>query len=72
MKEFQTYARVESGKPMRRLALTIPADLHARMKARCAVRGELVATVLRQLLAREFGDAQASPFPVPHQEERKV
>jgi hypothetical protein len=42
------------GESMKRFTIDVPADLHVRIKTRCASRGEKMADVLRALLAREF------------------
>lgn len=40
--------------PMKRLTLDIPADLHRRVKAGCANRGEKIVDVVRRFLDAEF------------------
>ena len=40
--------------PMKRLTLDVPEDLHRRVKAGCAVRGEKIADVVRRFLDAEF------------------
>lgn len=40
--------------PMKRLTLDIPEELHRRVKAGCATRGEKIAEVVRRYLDAEF------------------
>lgn len=42
--------------PMKRLTIDVPADLHARIKAQCAMRGVKMADAVRALLERHFTD----------------
>jgi hypothetical protein len=41
---------------MKRFTIDVPADLHMRIKAQCAMRGTNMTDVLRELLGREFPD----------------
>lgn len=43
--------------PMKRFTIDVPADLHARIKAQCAVRGEKMADVIRAMLIAEFPES---------------
>ena len=43
--------------PMKRLTIDIPAPLHARVKAGCALRGVKMADLLRAYLEREFPES---------------
>lgn len=49
-------ASVEAGgQPvMKRFTIDVPAELHRRIKMQCAMRGEKMANVLREILEREF------------------
>jgi hypothetical protein len=40
--------------PMKRLTIDIPASLHQRVKSQCALRGEKMADVVRDLLEKRF------------------
>ena len=40
--------------PNKRLTIDIPSDLHRTMKVQCAVRGERMADVVRELLEKHF------------------
>lgn len=40
--------------PSKRLTIDIPSDLHRTMKVQCAVRGERMADVVRELLEKHF------------------
>jgi hypothetical protein len=50
-----------SGKPARaaertkRLTIDIPLSLHQRVKSQCALKGENMADVVRELLEKHFG-----------------
>ena len=37
--------------PMKRLTIDLPAELHARLKAECAIRGVKMADEIRSILA---------------------
>lgn len=39
---------------MKRLTIDVPASLHVRIKAQCALRGEKMADVIRALLEERF------------------
>jgi hypothetical protein len=39
---------------IKRLTIDIEAGLHARIKSQCALRGEKMADLIRQLFEREF------------------
>jgi hypothetical protein len=41
---------------MKRSTIDVPASLHRRIKAACAMRGINTSSVLRDLLEREFPD----------------
>jgi hypothetical protein len=40
---------------MKRLTIDIPLPLHQRVKSQCALRGEKMADVVRELLEKHFG-----------------
>jgi hypothetical protein len=42
--------------PMKRLTIDLPATLHARVKAGCAMRGVKMADEIRRLLEAHFTD----------------
>jgi len=46
-------------KPEKRLSINLPAELHAEIKAQCALRGENMAEVFRTLIEREFTSGAA-------------
>lgn len=39
---------------MKRLTFDVSKDLHRRIKTGCAIRGEMMADVIREILEREF------------------
>ncbi|TVR96504.1 MAG: hypothetical protein EA406_11795 [Rhodospirillales bacterium] len=39
---------------MKRLTIDVPADLHARIKSQCALRGVKMADAIRELLEQQF------------------
>lgn len=41
--------------PMKRLTIDIPADLHTKLKADCAMRGRKMADEIRELLMDKYG-----------------
>lgn len=41
--------------PMKRLTIDIPAELHAKLKADCAMRGRKMADEVRELLIKKYG-----------------
>lgn len=45
--------------PTKRLTIDVPLSLHQRVKSQCAVRGEIMADVIRDLLEHHF--AEESP-----------
>ncbi len=45
--------------PMKRFTIDVPVSLHTRIKTRCAMRGEKMADVLREMLEREFPAVQS-------------
>jgi hypothetical protein len=48
--------------PTKRLTIDVPLSLHQRVKSQCAVRGEIMADVIRDLLEEHFA---AEPLPEP-------
>ena len=40
--------------PMKRFTIDVPESLHKRIKSQCAMRGEVMADVIRDMLKREF------------------
>ncbi len=44
---------------MKRLTIDVPAELHANVKAGCARRGVKMSDAIRDLLERNFGDAES-------------
>ena len=48
-------ARSGSDEPMKRLTIDIPLSLHQRVKSQCALKGEKMADVVRELLDQHFG-----------------
>lgn len=47
-----------SGEPTKRLTIDIPLSLHQRVKSQCALKGENMADVVRELLEKEFRQEQ--------------
>lgn len=41
--------------PTKRLTIDIPADLHARLKAECAMNGRKMVDEIRELLQEKYG-----------------
>ncbi|XKH61902.1 hypothetical protein LG290_16575 (plasmid) [Halomonas sediminis] len=41
--------------PMKRLTIDIPAELHAKLKSDCAMRGRKMADEIRDLLQEKYG-----------------
>jgi hypothetical protein len=39
---------------MKRFTIDVPVELHRRIKAQCAMQGQKMANVLREILEREF------------------
>ncbi len=48
--------RSQSTEPMKRLTIDIPLSLHQRVKSQCALKGEKMADVVRELLETYFGE----------------
>ena len=46
--------RTGSDEPMKRLTIDIPLSLHQRVKSQCAMSGEKMAEVVRELLEQHF------------------
>jgi len=46
--------RSGSDEPMKRLTIDIPLSLHQRVKSQCALKGEKMADVVRELLEKRF------------------
>ncbi len=44
----------KTAEPMKRFTLDVPASLHARIKATCALRGQKMNEVLLAMLEEEF------------------
>lgn len=42
---------------MKRFTIDVPVELHRRIKAQCAMRGQKMANVLREILEREFSES---------------
>ncbi len=40
--------------PIKRLTIDVPESLHQRVKSQCALKGEKMADVVRELLEKEF------------------
>jgi hypothetical protein len=52
--------RSGSDEPMKRLTIDIPLSLHKRVKSQCALKGEKMAEVVRELLEKRFGHDKQS------------
>ena len=46
---------VRSAEPTKRLTIDIPLSLHQRVKSQCALKGDNMADVVRELLEKRFG-----------------
>jgi hypothetical protein len=46
---------------MKRLTIDIPLSLHQRVKSQCALKGDKMADVVRELLERHFPQEQRAP-----------
>ena len=44
--------------PIKRLTLDLPASLHARVKAKCAMEGTTMRAMLMDFLERKYPDSQ--------------
>lgn len=50
------WVRNRYGEPSKRLTIDLPAGLHARVKAGCALRGVAIRAVVCEFLEREFSE----------------
>ena len=50
------WVRNQDSGPSKRLTIDLPAALHARVKAGCALRGVAIKDVVREFLEREFNE----------------
>lgn len=46
--------RHSENEPLKRLTIDIPLSLHQRVKSQCALRGEKMADVVREMLGKRF------------------
>ena len=46
--------RQANQEPMKRLTIDIPLSLHQKVKSQCALKGDQMADVVRELLERHF------------------
>ena len=51
--------RSGSDEPTKRLTIDIPLSLHQRVKSQCALKGEKMADVVRELLEKHFRQEQS-------------
>jgi len=52
--------------PTKRLTIDVPLSLHQRVKSQCAMQGEKMADVIRELLEQRFQqDQPVRPDPIP-------
>lgn len=49
-----------TAEPNKRLTVDVPLPLHTRIKTQCAMRGEKMADVIRDLLEQHFSEGQPS------------
>lgn len=52
-------APVVPAEPMKRFTIDVPLSLHRRIKTQCAMRGDKMADVIREMLEREFPTQQS-------------
>lgn len=52
--------RAADTEPTKRLTIDIPLSLHQRVKSQCALRGENMADVVRELLLKHFEEPPGS------------
>ena len=48
------WVQSRAAEPMKRLTIDVPASLHGRIKAQCAMRGVKMADEVRALLEKHF------------------
>jgi hypothetical protein len=53
-REAPVAAPVVPAEPMKRFTIDVPLSLHRRIKTQCAMRGDKMADVIREMLEREF------------------
>jgi hypothetical protein len=59
-----------SGEPMKRLTIDIPLSLHQRVKSQCALKGENMADVVRELLDGRFPAEQSGRTTSGHSDSK--
>ena len=50
------WVRNRDGGPSKRLTIDLPAGLHTRVKAGCALRGVTIKDIVREFLEQEFSE----------------
>ena len=48
-----------AAEPMKRLTIDVPLSLHKRIKTQCAMKGDKMADVIRELLEKHFARIRA-------------
>ena len=56
----ENWVQDKAGEPVKRLTIELPARLHARVKAECALRGIKMKNLVRTLLEQECAAAPES------------
>ena len=56
--------RSNADEPTKRLTIDIPLSLHQRVKSQCALKGEKMADVVRNLLTTHFDKEREPVIPV--------
>jgi len=51
------WVQSRKAEPMKRLTIDVPANLHGRIKAQCALRGTKMADEVRALLEQHFPES---------------
>jgi hypothetical protein len=48
--------RAASNEPVKRLTIDVPLSLHQKVKSKCALKGEKMSDVVRELLEKHFNE----------------
>lgn len=55
LEDADAWVKSRTAEKSKRLTIDVPAELHSRLKAACALRGAKMADEIRALLEREYG-----------------